>query len=84
MWILFAPSNCEDFIKAEERNLNVICNALQIPCELEDQLIGLVEAWASGVTWKELMMGCNMDEGDLARLLRRTIDLLAQVWFSII
>ena len=81
MWILFAPSNCEDFIKAEERNLNVICNALQIPCELEDQLIGLVEAWASGVTWKELMMGCNMDEGDLARLLRRTIDLLAQVCY---
>lgn len=50
-----------------------------IPCDLDDQLAGLVEAWASGVTWKELMMDCNLDEGDLARLLRRTIDLLAQV-----
>lgn len=39
----------------------------------------MVEAWASGLTWKEIMMDCAMDEGDLARLLRRTIDLLAQV-----
>lgn len=39
----------------------------------------MVEAWASGLTWRELMMDCPMDEGDLARLLRRTIDLLAQV-----
>ena len=51
---------------------------LQIPCELDDRLAGLVEAWASGVTWQELL-GCKLDEGDLARLLRRTIDLLAQV-----
>lgn len=39
----------------------------------------MVEAWASGLTWREIMMDCAMDEGDLARLLRRTIDLLAQV-----
>lgn len=39
----------------------------------------MVEAWASGLTWREVMMDCAMDEGDLARLLRRTIDLLAQV-----
>ena len=53
---------------------------LQIPCELDDRLAGLVEAWASGVTWQELL-GCKLDEGDLARLLRRTIDLLAQVCY---
>lgn len=39
----------------------------------------MVEAWASGLTWREIMMDCAMDEGDLARLLRRTIDILAQV-----
>ncbi|KAI5078697.1 hypothetical protein GOP47_0006368 [Adiantum capillus-veneris] len=50
-----------------------------IACCLDDQLAGLVEAWASGVTWRELMAECDLDEGDLARLLRRTIDLLAQV-----
>ncbi|MCO5574889.1 hypothetical protein L7F22_028683 [Adiantum nelumboides] len=51
----------------------------QISCDLDDQMAGLVEAWASGVTWRELMTECNLDEGDLARLLRRTIDLLSQV-----
>jgi superfamily II RNA helicase len=70
-------------VKAKEQKLRMSCDVFQIPCELEDQLAGLVEAWASGVTWKELMMGCNMDEGDLARLLRRTIDLLAQVGFPL-
>jgi superfamily II RNA helicase len=39
----------------------------------------MVEAWASGLTWKEIMMDCAMDDGDLARLLRRTIDLLVQI-----
>ena len=52
---------------------------IQISCCLDSQFSGMVEAWASGLTWRELMMDCPMDEGDLARLLRRTIDLLAQV-----
>ncbi|XP_029118558.1 DExH-box ATP-dependent RNA helicase DExH15 chloroplastic isoform X2 [Elaeis guineensis] len=52
---------------------------VQIPCELDSQFSGMVEAWASGLTWREIMMDCAMDEGDLARLLRRTIDLLAQI-----
>lgn len=51
----------------------------QIPVEMDTQFAGLVEAWASGVTWKELMTDTGMDEGDVARLLRRSIDLLAQV-----
>ena len=50
-----------------------------IPCCLDSQFCGMVEAWASGLSWRELMMDCAMDEGDLARLLRRTIDLLAQI-----
>lgn len=52
---------------------------LQISCGLDSQFCGMVEAWASGLTWREIMMDCAMDEGDLARLLRRTIDLLSQV-----
>ena len=52
---------------------------IQIPCCLDSQFSGMVEAWACGLTWREIMMDCAMDEGDLARLLRRTIDLLAQV-----
>ncbi|GAB4839894.1 DExH-box ATP-dependent RNA helicase DExH15 chloroplastic [Ancistrocladus abbreviatus] len=54
-------------------------HSVKIPCCLDSQFSGMVEAWASGLTWREIMMDCAMDEGDLARLLRRTIDLLAQI-----
>ncbi|XP_047324710.1 DExH-box ATP-dependent RNA helicase DExH15 chloroplastic [Impatiens glandulifera] len=54
-------------------------HGVKISCCLDGQFSGMVEAWTSGLTWKEIMMDCAMDEGDVARLLRRTIDLLAQV-----
>ncbi|KAL2904206.1 DExH-box ATP-dependent RNA helicase DExH15 chloroplastic [Bienertia sinuspersici] len=54
-------------------------HGVEISCCLDSQFCGMVEAWASGLTWREIMMDCAMDEGDLARLLRRTIDLLAQI-----
>lgn len=54
-------------------------HGVNISCCLDSQFSGMVEAWASGLTWREMMMDCAMDEGDLARLLRRTIDILAQV-----
>jgi superfamily II RNA helicase len=57
---------------------------LQIPVEMNPEFAGLVEAWAAGVTWKQLMDDSEMDEGDVARLLRRSIDLLAQVKFLVI
>ncbi|KAG2444652.1 hypothetical protein HXX76_001396 [Chlamydomonas incerta] len=40
---------------------------------------GLVEAWASGATWTQVMEDSDMDDGDMARLLIRTIDLLKQL-----
>lgn len=54
-------------------------HGVAIPCGLDTQFAGMVEAWACGLSWREIMMDCAMDEGDLARLLRRTIDVLAQV-----
>ncbi|CAK9235184.1 unnamed protein product [Sphagnum troendelagicum] len=54
-------------------------HGVQIPIEVDTQFAGLVEAWAAGVTWKELMSQCGMDDGDVARLIRRSIDLLAQI-----
>jgi superfamily II RNA helicase len=54
-------------------------HGVTISCCLDSQFCGMVEAWASGLTWKEIMMDCAMDDGDLARLLRRTIDLLVQI-----
>ncbi|GLI69984.1 hypothetical protein VaNZ11_014636 [Volvox africanus] len=40
---------------------------------------GLVEAWASGASWTQIMADSNLDDGDMARLLIRTIDLLKQL-----
>ncbi|CAN1187636.1 DExH-box ATP-dependent RNA helicase DExH15 chloroplastic [Linum perenne] len=54
-------------------------HGVEISCFLDSQFAGMVEAWASGLSWKEMTMDCAMDDGDLARLLRRTIDLLAQI-----
>lgn len=82
---LYEPSSIvTDVINLLEEQRNSLMqiqdkHGVKIPCELDSQFSGMIEAWASGLTWREIMMDCAMDEGDLARLLRRTIDLLAQV-----
>ncbi|MBV9389453.1 MAG: RNA helicase [Chroococcidiopsidaceae cyanobacterium CP_BM_ER_R8_30] len=50
-----------------------------LPIWLEYDLIALVEQWALGVDWLELCANTSLDEGDVVRLLRRTLDLLSQV-----
>lgn len=43
------------------------------------ELIGIVEQWALGVEWEDLCEHTSLDEGDLVRMLRRTLDLLSQI-----
>lgn len=69
----FLEKQRTSFLKLQEKH------GVEIPCCLDIQFSGMVEAWASGLTWREMMMDCALDDGDLARLLRRTIDLLAQI-----
>lgn len=40
---------------------------------------GLVEAWVGGGSWEQVTKDCSLDQGDTARLLSRTADLLRQV-----
>ena len=48
--------------------------------EIDLRMVGAVEAWAAGVEFKELMSACGgLDEGDLARVLRRVRELLLQL-----
>jgi superfamily II RNA helicase len=49
------------------------------PIWLEYGLVALVEQWALGVEWAELCANTSLDEGDVVRLLRRTLDLLSQI-----
>ena len=41
--------------------------------------MGLVHSWASGSSWSDLIANTSLDEGDVVRIMRRTIDLLSQV-----
>ncbi len=50
-----------------------------IPIWLERDLVTLVEQWALGVEWPELVSHTSLDEGDVVRILRRTLDFLSQI-----
>ncbi len=52
---------------------------VSLPVWREYELVGLVEQWAQGIEWQELCASTNLDEGDLVRMLRRTVDLLWQI-----
>ena len=38
-----------------------------------------MEAWVGGGSWAQVTQDCSLDQGDVARLLSRTADLLRQV-----
>jgi superfamily II RNA helicase len=50
-----------------------------VPVWYEAELMGLVQAWAKGVSWNDLIANTSLDEGDVVRIMRRTVDLLAQI-----
>ena len=50
-----------------------------LPVWLEADWFGLVEQWALGVEWQELCEHTSLDEGDVVRILRRTVDFLSQI-----
>ncbi len=43
------------------------------------QISALVEQWAEQVSWSELLNNTSLDEGDLVRIFRRTLDFLSQI-----
>ena len=52
---------------------------VSIPIWLEYDLVGLIEQWALGMEWTELCRNTSLDEGDIVRIARRTLDLLSQI-----
>ncbi|HEY9700483.1 MAG TPA: RNA helicase [Trichocoleus sp.] len=52
---------------------------IAFPAWLEADWIGLVEQWALGIEWTELCDHTSLDEGDVVRILRRTVDFLSQI-----
>ncbi|CAM6115193.1 unnamed protein product [Calypogeia fissa] len=72
-WVVAMETTAEWLLQLQNEH------GVNIPCQIDVTFAGMVEAWAAGVTWKELMCDSGMDEGDVARVLRRSIDLLAQI-----
>ena len=54
-------------------------HGITIPVWLETQFMGLVAEWTRGCDWQELCENSNLDEGDIVRLFRRTVDILWQI-----
>ena len=62
-----------ELLRQQERH------SVVFPVWWEPELMGLVKAWADGESWNDLIANTSLDEGDVVRLLRRTVDLLAQL-----
>jgi superfamily II RNA helicase len=52
---------------------------IEFPVHLSREAGGLVESWVNGVSWRELCRDTSLDQGDLCRMLRRTVESLRQV-----
>lgn len=50
-----------------------------LPVWMEQDWIAIVEQWGLGVDWADLCANTSLDEGDIVRILRRTVDFLAQI-----
>ena len=49
------------------------------PLSLSQDLAALLEQWASGVSWSQIRGDTSLQEGDIARVFKRTAELLAQI-----
>jgi superfamily II RNA helicase len=52
---------------------------VDLPTRVYPEAAGLTQLWAEDADWDYLMTLTNLDEGDVVRLLRRTLDLLEQI-----
>lgn len=63
------------------RDIRIVQNRhrLDVPTRVHSDCSGLTELWAEGAEWDDLMGFTNLDEGDVVRVLRRTVDMLEQI-----
>ena len=55
---------------------------VEIQLLLNPHFSWLVESWANGADWDEIVKKSAMDEGDIVRTFKRTVDILRQVAFA--
>lgn len=54
-------------------------HGIGLPVWREYELVGLCEQWTLGIDWNELCESTSLAEGDIVRMLRRTVDVLLQI-----
>lgn len=54
-------------------------SGLEFPILMSPEISGIVTEWAKGISWRELCSMTSLDQGDLCRILRRTIEVLRQL-----
>ena len=86
-WCNFNPSSKVLDVFNELESLKKLLSSQQFnyfidfPIYLEKDLTGIVSQWARGKKWKEIVFNTSLDEGDVVRILRRTIDVLSQIQY---
>ncbi len=53
--------------------------SVDIPVQFSSVFCHITQQWAQGVTWDELSTNSKIDEGDIVRVLRRTLDVCRQI-----
>ncbi len=89
LWCNFKPSLkvLDVFIELEGLR-NLIASKqnmfhVDAPIFLETELTGIISEWAKGKKWKDLVFNTSLDEGDVVRIIRRSIDVLSQVKYCV-
>eukprot|EP01038_Epipyxis_sp_PR26KG_P007528 gene7528-10254_t len=52
---------------------------VDFPIYLSIDAAGLVQNWVNGMSWRELCQETTLDQGDICRMLRRTLEVLSQI-----
>ncbi|KAL3144002.1 hypothetical protein ABBQ32_003810 [Trebouxia sp. C0010 RCD-2024] len=87
VWVAYEPTaQVVDAVQAlepeRERLYKVqVQHGVQAPLAIDLRLAGVIEAWAAGSSWSDIMKDSSLDDGDIARLLSRTVDLLRHARF---
>jgi superfamily II RNA helicase len=85
LWCAWAPPHAVEEALHDLRGIRRQLDRQQerarvvFPLWWEPELTGLVHAWACGAPWTDVIANTSLDEGDVVRVLRRTVDLLAQI-----
>ena len=56
---------------------------IDTPIFLDIELTGIISEWARGKKWQDLIFNTSLDEGDVVRILRRSIDVLSQIQYCV-